>query len=365
MLKKIVLTNGSNLTSLPEEFCCLQSLEHLQLEHCKELSSLPTRFGDLRNLRFLLLSSCWKLRMLPVSFKKLMLLQYLYLGSCSQLILRPEDFQNVRKLEYINLSRCKQLEELPPHITNQASLKELYLEGANKLRELPENIGQLSRLQEMIIGTQLLTSLPISLGDLTSLRGLSIKNCPSLESLPTSLGNLSSLRNLSITDCPSLKCLPQSEQHFNLLENLRIQACPIKVDLGAASLPFGLSNLKDITLIATEVCRISLSEGLYSHLESLNLHKNNHLTEIEALPPTLKSIRLRDCKMLKNIRAPCYLVNLEHLEIVSCPELQELPSFACSTSLREFELLEGCYRVQKIEGLEHCTRLEILKVDSD
>ncbi|GLJ38067.1 hypothetical protein SUGI_0774860 [Cryptomeria japonica] len=309
LLKKIVLTPGNNLKSLPEEFGRLRSLEHLQLYGPNELSSLPTSFGNLRNLRFLDLSECMKLRMLPVSFKKLTLLQYLYLVSCRQLILRSDDFQNMTKLEYVDLSLCEQLEELPRDITNQASLRELILLGTNRLRELPINIGQLSRLQEMSIGGHLLTSLPTSV------------------------------------------------ERLNLLENLRIEDCPIKC------LPCGFCNLKEIVIQCTRVCRISFAKDCYPRLESLRLVNNNSLTEIEALPTTVKSINLNDCKMLKKIRAPCDLENLEILYIETCPELEELPSFARSTSLIQF-VLWGCYRGQKIEGLENCTRLDCLVVET-
>ncbi|XP_057839616.2 disease resistance protein RUN1-like [Cryptomeria japonica] len=405
VLKKIVIINGFNIRSLPEEFCRLQSLEHLQLKYCKKLSSLPTSFGNLRNLRFLDLSWCTQLSMLPDSFKNLMLLQYLDLSLCEQLKLRPEDFQNITKLEHLDLFGCVRVEQLPSHIINQASLRELLLKGTDRLRELPINIGQLRRLQKMTIGNKLLTSLPTSLGDLSSLTNLSIfyspnleyfpplqnlsslkslsicscpklkylpnslggssltnlviRDCPKLKSLrPNSLGALSSLTELKIIHCNSLKCLPSSVERLNLLEHLTIQVCPVKC------LPFALRNLKQITLHNTEVCRISVSEDRYPRLQSLSLSSMDHLMEIEALPTTIKSIELKYCKILKKIRATCDLVNLERLKIVSCPELDELPSFEHSTSLREFELRGGCYRIQEIEGLEYCTRLESLRIET-
>ncbi|XP_057827591.2 disease resistance protein RUN1 [Cryptomeria japonica] len=391
LLKKIVIVHGFNLTILPEEFCHLRSLEDLVLHACRQLSSLPTNFGDLRSLRSLDLSCCGKLSMMPDSFKKLMLLQYLNLESCHELILASEDFENITKLEYINLIRCSQLKELPRHLTNQACLRELYLApsgrfifmgGKMRLRELPINIGQLSRIQKISIGSELLTTLPTSLGDLSFLTNLQIGRCPNLESLPTSLGDLSSLttlviydcssleslptslgdlpslRNLSIVACKDLFSLPASLERLNLLEHLRIDACPINC------LPSGLSNLKDIVLKGTQVCRISMSEDRYPRLESLELKENHHLTEIEAVPTTVRSIEMSDCKMLKKLRVPCDLVNLERLQISYCPELEELPSFAHSTSLREFELVYGCYRIQKIKGLENCTRLESLRVET-
>ena len=95
--------------------------------------------------------------------------------------------------------------------------------------------------------------------------------------------------------------------------------------------------------------------------ESLHLNENDHLTEIEALPSRVNLIRLGHCDILKKIRVPYDLVNLESLIIMWCPELEELPSLAHSTSLRGFVVSNGCCRIQKIEGLENCARLERLE----
>ncbi|GLJ28355.1 hypothetical protein SUGI_0557700 [Cryptomeria japonica] len=390
-LKKIVIIYGHNVTSLPDEFCLLQSLEHLVLYNCRRLSSLPYNFGNLRNLRHLNLSGCAKLRRLPVTFKNLRLLEHLNLRSCEDLTFASEDLnflENIARLEFLNLGWCKKLEELPRHITNQVSLRELNFSDT-KIRELPDNIGQLTRLTKMRMNGVLLTSLPKSLGDLSSLTNLEISagdeleclpdslgdlssltnleisaghnleclpdslgdlssltnlkisSCSKLECLPDSLGDLSSLTNLEISDCPKLECLPVSIRQLSNLQELFIYECPIsECNYGAASLPFGWSNLKKISLKETEVCRISFSEACCPHLERLDVGWNHQLKEIEALPMTLKSIYLENCEMLKNI-----------------------PNFAGFTSLKEFHL-EGCYGIEKIEGLENCTRLEELIVDT-
>ncbi|XP_057855829.2 disease resistance protein TAO1 [Cryptomeria japonica] len=221
-LKKIAIT-GSILRSLPEEICHLQLLEHLILSGCRMLSSLPNSFGDLANLQYLDLSGCFNLKRLPDSFKNLMLLEYLKLRGCVHLILRSDDFQNITKLEFLDLSWCIQLEELPHHVTNQVFLREFYLDGLNRLREI--KIGQLSRLQTMVIRSELLISLPNSLGDSVSLKNLSLSNCYNLKSLPTSLENLSSLTSLSISTCDSLKSLPNSFGNFFSLAHLSIGHC--------------------------------------------------------------------------------------------------------------------------------------------
>ncbi|XP_059070244.1 disease resistance protein TAO1-like [Cryptomeria japonica] len=345
------------------------------------LSSLPNSFGNLANLQYLDLFGCQNLKRLPDSFKNLVLLEYLNLRKCGELILRSDDFQNITKLEFLDLSRCNQLEELPRHITNQVFLREFYLYGL--LREI--KIDQLSRLQKMVIGSELLISLPNSLGDSVSLKNLSLSDCYNLKSLPTSfkklssltrlsisgchrlkslpnsfgnlfflahlyigycdslkslpasLENLSSLTHLSITKCRKVKCLLFSVGCHNLLEHLVIFNCPIsQVDFEAAPSSSTLSNLKQITLNGTEVCKISIPEDHYPLLKSLHLLYNAHLTEIESLP-----------------------VKLERLQIRYCLKLEKLPSFALLTSLREFKV-EECGQIRKIEGIESCTRMEIL-----
>ncbi|XP_059076255.1 disease resistance protein RUN1-like isoform X1 [Cryptomeria japonica] len=314
-LKKIVITEGYSVRSLPDEFCLLQSLEQLVLFECKLLSSLPSNFGDLSNLRHLNLSCCEELRRLPDTFKNLKLLEHLDLANCHKLTFKSEDLnflENITKLDYLNLSFIRQLQELPRHVTNQASLRELYFDYTS-LRDLPDSIGQLSRITKMRIV------------------------CVQLSSLPTSLGDLSSLTKLEIAYSPKLKSLPKSIRQLNNLQELSITNIPIsELDFGTAS----LSNLKKISLEGTVVCKLSFSEACYPHLESLHVSYNRHLEEIEALSRTLKSIYLGNCEMLKNI-----------------------PSFAGFTSLRNF-CLTDCCGIEKIEGLENCTILSELSVET-
>ncbi|KAH9288756.1 hypothetical protein KI387_032873, partial [Taxus chinensis] len=362
-LKKLVMDGrNSNVTSLPNEFCLLLSLEHLQL-CCEKLSLLPSRFGDLTNLRHLDLSGCSTLRMLPVCFKQLTILHYLNFHRCSKLIFNLDIMENMTKLEYLNLSFCKELEELPSHITNQASLRELYMEHTRS-RELPMDIGQLSKLQVMHIGNPLLTSLPHSIGNLSSLINLKIYQCPELESLPESVGYLSLLEYLGIWRS-GVQSLPQSIRQLTNLQTLNISECPIrKLDFGQGPFTSSLCNLKEISLRGTSVSKISISEDCCPSLETLEICNDDNLTEIEALPRTVKDIRLENCKMAKNIRGFGGLVNLQKLRITSCPELQELPSFAESTSLRKFELI-GYYKAVTLEGLEQCRSLEVLRADTN
>ncbi|GLJ21903.1 hypothetical protein SUGI_0409510 [Cryptomeria japonica] len=99
------------ITSLPEEFCDLQSLEHLELRGCHKLTSLPTNFGYLTNLRYLDLSGCLQLEELPASFKELINLQYLNLVGCTKLTFSPEILKNMTKLETVHFMGCMTLRD--------------------------------------------------------------------------------------------------------------------------------------------------------------------------------------------------------------------------------------------------------------
>ncbi|KAH9288998.1 hypothetical protein KI387_033115, partial [Taxus chinensis] len=328
-LQKIALTGylGDEFLfkRLPEEFCDLQSLEHLEFRHCKLLSSLPTRFGELTNLRHIDLSSCEELRTLPVSFKRLRHLQYLNLSGCKKLTWPLDILHNITRLQHFDISGCGRVLELPHQITNQASLRQLHMKDTS-LRDVPSDIGQLSKLEVLKIGSPLLTSLPTSLGDLSSLTRLLIDDCLDLESLPESLGSLQRLEHLSILSC-GVKSLPQGFRKLRNLQTLEISGCPVsQLDFEWESSSF-LPMLKLIILSETLLARISISQDFCPSLETLRLKQNDHLMEIETLPETVKIIELFECRTLNNIQCIDDL-SLQNLEISGCPELDILPRCA-------------------------------------
>ncbi|XP_057853108.2 disease resistance protein RPV1-like [Cryptomeria japonica] len=339
-LKKISLSRG-NLKSLPEEFCCLQSLEHLELQNCESLLSLPSCFGHLTNLRHLDLSGSVALKTLPNSCKQFTLLQHLDLQRCDQLTLQSDILENMTRLQYLNLNQCTQLEELPRHISNQASLSELHLEGT-RLRELPINIGQLSKLRVMTIcpneGLFQMQSLPDSMGSLTLLERLTLENL-GVQSLPKSLKQLTNLQTLKINNCP--------------IGNLEFGRGPFTSLFG---------NLKEIELASTRVSKITIFDDCCPRLKILRLWDNNHLMEVDTLPTAVEEIWVDYCGLLRNISGIGGMVNLQYLMLIHCPELDTLPSFYKLSSLKVFRL-QGDNKVETIQGLQHCTSLEMLTVE--
>ncbi|XP_057830631.1 disease resistance protein L6 isoform X2 [Cryptomeria japonica] len=272
----------------PKQFCRFKLLEHLEIIQCTNLSSLPNNFGELIHLQHLNLKGCTKLKMLP------------------------DVLENMTKLRYLNLDGCNKVEEL--HLPEVASLTELHL-NETSLKLLPGNIFKQTRLTELKIGSEFLTTLPTSLGNLSSLTTFKIQGCEKLESLPNSLEHLNFLRDLNIEQS-GVKCLPKSLIH---LERLRIINTPI------SELIFGLGcMLKSILLGGTKVSKISICGDCCPFLETLRLFCNKELRGLENLPPSLKSIEVYGCDLLKDIRGVRNLKNLQNLEIECCEELDEL-----------------------------------------
>lgn len=68
-LEKIAIYDAL-IETVPDEFCDLPSLKHLELIYCSKMMSLPS-FGNLTNLQHIDLSGALSLRMLPNSFGNL------------------------------------------------------------------------------------------------------------------------------------------------------------------------------------------------------------------------------------------------------------------------------------------------------
>ncbi|XP_059072548.1 disease resistance protein Roq1-like isoform X2 [Cryptomeria japonica] len=309
-LKCINISYCESLEDLPEEFCNLQSLEWLKLSYCSRLSSLPSRLGDLINLRYLDLESCRELQTLPDSFKQLRHLQHLNLDGCQELTLRSDMLENIVNLEYLNFGGCRKLEQLPNQITHQVCLRELKATYTS-IRGLPSDIGELRKLEVLEIGSRFLASLPYS------------------------LGNLSSLTRLELRNCEMFNCLPDFSGPLNML--------------------------KRISIYSTSVSTISISGNSCPSLEDIYLFSNDHLVDIQSLPTSVPRLEVSDCKTLKKATGLGGLANLQLLSIVRCPELNELPSFAELHSLK-FIWIRDCDEIVEIEGLENSRTLETLEV---
>ena len=101
------------------------------------------------------------------------------------------------RLEKLDLHRT-QLTTLPESIGNLSSLEMLLL-SSNQLTTLPESIGNLSSLEELYLYHNQLTTLPESIGNLSNLEKLYL-NDNQLTTLPESICSLPSDCNINVSN---------------------------------------------------------------------------------------------------------------------------------------------------------------------
>ena len=73
-----------------------------------------------------------------------------------------------------------------------------------------------------------LKTVPASIGQLGTLKQLTLRSLHKLEEMPDTLGRLTSLERLTLSDCSKLKALPASIMHLSRLQHLQIVCCPLQ-----------------------------------------------------------------------------------------------------------------------------------------
>jgi LPXTG-motif cell wall-anchored protein len=143
----------------------------------------------------------------------------------------------------------------------------------NDLTSLPDTIGDLSSLQILELNDNDLTSLPDAIGDLSSLQSLYIGD-NDLTSLPDTISNLSSLEALYLSD-NDLTSLPESFSNLSSLAYLYLS------DNDLISLPDTFGDLRLFALYADNNDLTSLPES-FGNIDCLNYLSldNNDLTSL-------------------------------------------------------------------------------------
>ncbi|KAL6214424.1 hypothetical protein ACLB2K_013858 [Fragaria x ananassa] len=125
-LVEINIEYCNDLDELPADLCGLKYLKKLIITNCHNLSSLPEDIGKLSNLEVLRLRSCTNLETLKDSLAGLKNLIFLDISDCFSLKELPKDIGQLSKLRKINMRQCERLHELPTSIWDlEDTLKEV------------------------------------------------------------------------------------------------------------------------------------------------------------------------------------------------------------------------------------------------
>ncbi|KAL6316578.1 hypothetical protein AAG906_018833 [Vitis piasezkii] len=267
-------------------------------EHSKVKLSKDFEFPSYE-LRYL----CWQgypLESLPSSFyaEDLVELDMCY-SSLKQLW---ESDMLLEKLNTIRLrlSCCQRLIEIPDISVSAPNLEKLTLDGCSSLVKVHPSIGKLSKLILLNLkNCKNLSSFP-SIIDMEALEILNLSGCSELKKFPDIQGNMEHLLELYLAST-AIKELPSSIEHLTGLVLLDLKRCK-----NLKSLPTSeMEDLKELLLDGTSI------EGLPSSIDRLK---------------GLVLLNLRNCKNLVSLpKGMCTLTSLETLIVSGCSQLNNLP----------------------------------------
>ncbi|XP_031270047.1 LOW QUALITY PROTEIN: disease resistance protein RPP2B-like [Pistacia vera] len=400
-LRKIAdLSQAPNLESLILEGCTslieisspstrkLNKLVILNLRNCKSLPGLPPGIHQSNSLRFVILSGCSNLKTAPkisCNTEQLSLdgtaikefsstneppsrLVQFSLQNCSRLERLPRNFHKFESLKYLSLSSCSNLESIPKI---PRKIEELYIDGI-AIEELPSSIGSLSNLQTLSLrNCSRLKSLPDGICKLKSLKYLSLSGCSNIKTipkisckmeqlhldetaikeLPSLIEYLSSLVTLSIKNCSSLENLPDEICNLKSLKHLYISGCS-KLD----RLPEDIGNLQSLEVFeANGIAATKLPSSMesLSNIRELSFERWKGQELVRSLSPMLsglklfKKLNLNDCNITELPNSLGDLSFLEHLYL-SGNNFESIPATIINLSKLD---LSHCKMLQSLPNL--------------
>nr|XP_023925283.1 disease resistance-like protein DSC1 [Quercus suber] len=298
-----------------------------------------------------------------LSFEKLKIIQ---MNGCPNLIETPdlikvpnlekmvlEDCLNLReihpstlvhnRLSLLNLKGCVNVKTLPSKFEME-SLEVLILFGCSKLKKIPEFGENMQRVLKLYLGGTAITKLPISIGHLTGLVLLNVRDCKSLTCLPSSIFNLKLLRDVNFSGCSKLERLPENVGYAESVEELDMSGTTIREVPSSIGL---LKNLKVLSFNGGKGLSSFNSRSWYDLLPFSSRPKIADPVGLSSLLGSLIELNLQNCNLSAISDDIGCLFSLEEIDLSE-------NSFVClPDSISQLCKLERMY-------LRNCTSLRSL-----
>ncbi|GMP94258.1 hypothetical protein CsSME_00043778 [Camellia sinensis var. sinensis] len=230
-----------------------------------------------------------------------------------------------KKLLVMNLSECYYLTHIPD--LSGLPLEKLILEGCVGLVKIHKSIGDMSTLTHLNMkDCRSLEKFPRNVSGLKNLETFILSGCLKLKALPEKLSELKSLRELDV-DRTAIVNLPDSIFHLKKLERFSLKNC-----LSLKQLPPTMGKLSSLRELDLDGCstleKVPDSIGNLTNLEKLSLSRCGSLTSIPDSIGNLKSLIELFLNFSSIRELPTTigsLSNLKMLAIERCRFLSELP----------------------------------------
>ncbi|PPD75496.1 hypothetical protein GOBAR_DD27576 [Gossypium barbadense] len=334
-LEILVLEGCSRLVYVHPSVGVLTRLKLLNLTGCKNLRSFPTKIG-MESLEKLLLSGCSKLQSFPeIDGKMECLLELCFDGTNIKEL--SSSIGSLKRLKVLNLKDCKSLRGLPIKI-GMESLEKLILSGCSNLESFPETYGKMECLLELYLDGTGIKELPISIGNLSSLVLLNLKDCRNLVDLPRSIGGCKSLKSLNVSGCYKVEYLPENMQQIEFLEELDLSETSMTIP---PPFIFQFENLKVLSFNGCKGSSSKLQKKLPSLLKVIQRGRTNSMAL--TLPSmlglsSLKRLNLKDCNLCE-VDIPGDISRLSSLKVLDIGGNNFISIPSCLTQISKLELL--------------------------
>ena len=178
--------SGTSIKDLPSSIEHLTNLTLLTLRDCKNLVCLPNTFWCLKLGNSLDLAGCTKIKKLLENLGNVEGLEKLDLSRTAIKEL-PSSIERLTNLTVLTLKDCKNLMHLPNAIWSLKLGNSLDLSGCSKFYNLLENLENVEGLEKLDLSGTAIKVLPSSIGRLTNLTVLTLKDYKNLVHLPNAI----------------------------------------------------------------------------------------------------------------------------------------------------------------------------------
>lgn len=274
--------------------------------------------------------------------------------SCNQLTFLPKSFR-APEICTLTLAGNSDLGEIPRRvIKSMISLKVLDL-SRTSIQSLPESIGCLKQLAYLALMHVPIKSLPASVSKLANLQVLALYKS-GITKLPLGIHKLRALRYLTLAGCDDLQYLPRGISQLTSLQHLSVSSSAwshreLKRGMKAASIN-DLGNLTELKYLRLENNGETICEGILGrmlHMETLQLSIKGtpSLPEDIINMSMLKKFSLESSHIVKMENRFDQFQNLNHLKLMGCEMLEELPQLQNLRGLRKLEIVR-CEKLKRI-----------------